>query len=187
LSKSKRYLSKVTEAISKNWLPQRSGVDRLFIMDVNLYEESLIAPVYGDTSHEYSPTDPVIVVYSDDQSVRSAIATALGKRLPNEERNHKIVEFATADALRLYCDEKRRVDLFILDGEAVPEGGMGLAHSLKDELVDCPPIMVIIQRVQDNWLARWSGAEAVISHPIDPFTLGAQVSKILGASTTGSR
>jgi hypothetical protein len=40
--------------------------------------------------------------------------------------------------------------------------------------------MVIIQRVQDNWLARWSGADAVISHPIDPFTLGAHVAELLG-------
>jgi DNA-binding response OmpR family regulator len=149
-------------------------------MEVNLYEKVVIAPVYGETTTAQSPTAPVIVVYSDDQSVRAAIATALGKRLPREDRDHKIAEFATADALRLYCDEKRRVDLFILDAEAVPEGGLGLAHALRDELVECPPIMVIIQRVQDNWLARWSGADAVVSHPIDPFTLGAHVAELLG-------
>jgi DNA-binding response OmpR family regulator len=103
----------------------------------------------------------------------------LGKKLPGESRSHKVVEFATGDALRQYLAENRQADLFILDGEAVPEGGMGLAHSLKDELIDCPPIMVIIQRAQDSWLAKWSGAESVISHPIEPFTLGSKVAELL--------
>ncbi len=148
-------------------------------MELSVQGGVAAAPIYGEGTSQQSVVAPVIVVYSDDQSVRAAIQTALGKRVPLESRDHKIVEFATADALRLYLDEKRKVDLFILDGEAVPEGGLGLAHALKDELKDCPPIMVIIQRVQDNWIARWSGAEAVISHPIDPFTLGSKVSELL--------
>ncbi len=155
---------------------------RIHVMDVTVYDSShsiVAAPVYGDPLLQGSTKEPVIVVYSDDQSVRSAITAALGKKLPGEERDHKVVGFATANALRLYLQEKRKVDLFILDGEAVPEGGMGLAHALKDELIECPPIMVIILRPQDSWLARWSGAEAVISHPIDPFTLGSKVAELL--------
>ncbi len=148
-------------------------------MDVSVYDSISPVPVYGDPALQGSPLAPVIVVYSDDQSVRAAISAALGKKLPGEDREHKVVDFATADALRLYLKEKRKVDLFILDGEAVPEGGMGLAHALKDEIIDCPPIMVIIQRPQDSWLARWSGAEAVISHPIDPFTLGSKVAELI--------
>jgi DNA-binding response OmpR family regulator len=148
-------------------------------MDVSVYDSIAPIPLYGDPELQGSTLAPVIVVYSDDQSVRGAISAALGKKLPGEDREHKVVDFATADALRLYLSEKRKVDLFILDGEAVPEGGMGLAHALKDELIECPPIMVIIQRPQDSWLARWSGAEAVISHPIDPFTLGAKVAELI--------
>ena len=148
-------------------------------MEVSVYDGARVAPVYGDPALQGSTRPRVIVVYSDDQSVRAAITAALGKKLPGETKEHSIVDFATADALRLYLTEKRKADLFILDGEAVPEGGMGLAHALKDELIDCPPIMVIIQRVQDSWLAKWSGAEAVISHPIDPFTLGSKVAELL--------
>ena len=151
----------------------------LLNMEVSVYDSVNAAPVYGDPALQGSTLAPVLVVYSDDQSVRAAIHAALGKKLPGEKREHKVVEFATADALRQYLTEKRPADLFILDGEAVPEGGMGLAHALKDELVDCPPIMVIIQRPQDSWLARWSGAEAVISHPIDSFTLGSKVAELL--------
>ena len=148
-------------------------------MEVSVYDDVVVAPVYGDPALQGSTKPRVILVYSDDQSIRGDITSALGKILPGESREHVVVDFATADALRLYLTEKRRVDLFILDGEAVPEGGLGLAHALKDELIDCPPIMVIIQRVQDSWLAKWSGAEAVISHPIDPFTLGSKVAELL--------
>ena len=37
------------------------------------------------------------------------------------------------------------IDLAILDGEAVP-GGMGLCRQLKDEILRCPPILVLIGR-----------------------------------------
>lgn len=148
-------------------------------MEVNLYDSISAAPLYGDAAPQGSALAPVILIYSDDQSVRESISSALGRKLPGEFREHKVVEFATADALRLYLSEKKRANLFILDGEAVPEGGLGLAHALKDELIECPPIMVVIQRPQDSWLARWSGAEAVISHPIDPFTLGMKVAELL--------
>lgn len=148
-------------------------------MEVSVYESIGATPIYGDAVPHEQGQSPVILVYSDDQSVREAIASALGEKLPGESRGHKVVNFATADALRLYLSEKRKVNLFILDGEAVPEGGLGLAHALKDEIIDCPPIMVIIQRPQDSWLARWSGAEAVVSHPIDPFTLGSKVAELL--------
>ena len=151
----------------------------LLNMEVSVYGSVNAAPVYGDPALQGSTLPRVIVVYSDDQTVRAAVSAALGKKLPGEDREHKVVEFATADALRQYLGDKKKADLFILDGEAVPEGGMGLAHGLKDELVDCPPIMVIIQRAQDSWLAKWSGADAVTSHPIDPFTLGSKVAELL--------
>ena len=148
-------------------------------MEVTVYDSINEVPVYGDPALQGTLRSQVILVYSDDQSVRAAVSAALGKKLPGGDREHKVVEFATADALRLYLSDKHKCDLFILDGEAVPEGGLGLAHALKDEIIDCPPIMVIIQRSQDSWLAKWSGAEAVISHPIDPFTLGSKVADLL--------
>ena len=120
-----------------------------------------------------------IAIYSDDSSVRAGIITALGTRISTDLPEHKIVEFATGPALRLYLDSKQSVDLFILDGEAVPEGGLGLARALKDEVFNCPPILAITGRVQDNWLASWSKAEEVVMHPIDPFTIASKVAGLL--------
>ncbi len=133
-----------------------------------------------------------ILVYSDDSSVRAAIAGALGTRLAADLPSHVIIEFATGKALRLFTDRKgatanNQVDLFILDGEAVPEGGMGIARQLKDEIFECPPVLVITGRKEDAWLAAWSMAEASVMHPIDPFTLAHTAANLLrGASLTSA-
>jgi DNA-binding response OmpR family regulator len=124
-----------------------------------------------------------IAIYSDDSTVRSSIITALGNRISSDLPEHKIVEFATGPALRLYLDSKQSVDLFILDGEAVPEGGLGLARALKDEVFNCPPILAITGRVQDNWLASWSKADEVVMHPIDPFTIASKVAALLKSTS----
>ena len=131
-----------------------------------------------------TPRKPIIIVYSDDSSVRSAIVAALGKRIATDLPEHQIEEFATAPALRAFVDRKStsgalRADLFILDGEAVPEGGMGVARQLKDEVFNCPPVLLITGRREDAWLAAWSRAEASVIHPIDPFTLANTVADLL--------
>ena len=120
-----------------------------------------------------------IIVYSDDSSVRASIVSALGRR---------VAEFATGSALRAYVDGKSvgggsRADLFILDGEAAQEGGLGMARQLKDELFNCPPVLVITGRKEDAWLAAWSMAEASVVHPIDPFTLAKTAAQLLRGTT----
>ena len=76
-----------------------------------------------------------IILYSDDVTVREAVKAALGTRIAPDMAEHEIREFATAAALRLFVDSKKPgsekpIDLFILDGEAVPEGGIGMARQL---------------------------------------------------------
>ena len=129
-----------------------------------------------------------IVLYSDDSDVRNAVIAALGTRVAPEMAEHEIREFATADALRLFVDSKkpddlRPIDLFILDGEATPEGGLGVARQLKDEVFNCPPVLVITARKEDAWLAAWSRAEANVLHPVDPFTLANTVTDLLRSRT----
>jgi hypothetical protein len=132
-----------------------------------------------------------IVLYSDDSSVRDAVIGALGNRVVSDMAEHVIHQFATAAALRLFVDSKKPgsdspIDLFILDGEAVPEGGLGMARQLKDEVFDCPPVMVITGRKEDAWLAAWSRAEANVLHPIDPFTLAHTVADLLRTHTVAT-
>ena len=78
------------------------------------------------------------------------------------------------------------IDLAILDGEAVPAGGMGIARQLKDEIYRCPPLMVLIGRPQDAWLATWSRADAAVSHPLDPVRTADVVAGLLRARVAAS-
>ncbi len=127
-----------------------------------------------------------IVVYSDDSSVRQSIIAGLGKQVATDLPVHEIHEFATGKALRLFIDRKGqdgklKADLFILDAEAVPEGGMGISRQLKDEVFECPPVLLITARADDAWLATWSRAEAFVMHPVDPYTLASTVEALLRA------
>jgi response regulator RpfG family c-di-GMP phosphodiesterase len=137
----------------------------------------------GARARKYS-----ILLYSDDSSVRQAVIAALGTRVSPDMSEHVIHQFATGAALRLYVDAKKPgsdspIDLFILDGESVPEGGLGIARQLKDEVFNCPPVLVITGRKADAWLAAWSRAEANVLHPVDPFTLAHTVADLLRART----
>lgn len=123
-----------------------------------------------------------IALYSDDASVRETVIRALGKRLAADLDHHEISEFATGPALRMAVDAGKNFDLYILDGESVPEGGMGIAKQLKDEVFNCGVVVVLVGRASDAWLAGWSRAEGVVSHPLDPFTLAATVADIFRKS-----
>ncbi len=125
-----------------------------------------------------------IVLYSDDVTTRESITRALGSRVAAGFPENQIREFATAAALRLYVDgvkpdSANPIDIFILDGEATPEGGMGVARQLKDEVYNCPPVLLVVARKEDAWLAAWSRAEASVTHPIDPFTLATTVADLI--------
>ena len=132
-----------------------------------------------------------IAIYSDDSSVRAAVILALGNRIADDLPEHEVHEFATGPALRQYIDRKSqdgtfKIDLFIVDGEATPEGGLGIARQLRDEVFDCPPVLAITGRKEDAWLAAWSKAEASVIHPIDPFTLARTVAELLRTGSLAS-
>lgn len=115
--------------------------------------------------------DPVrVLVYSDDRNTRRDVILALGKRPAADLPAVEIVECATEPAVIIEADAGR-LDLLILDGEAAPAGGMGVARQLKDEIYNCPPILVLIARPQDAWLATWSRADGVAGLPVDAVQL----------------
>jgi DNA-binding response OmpR family regulator len=110
-----------------------------------------------------------VLLYSDDRSTRDEVRLALGSRPDPDLPEVEIVEVATqAHVFRVL--DTGTVDVAILDGESSP-GGMGICRTLKDEIYNAPPVLVIIGRKQDGWLATWSRADAVVSHPIDPVAM----------------
>ena len=126
-----------------------------------------------------SATRPVrVLVYSSNARTREQVMLALGKRIHPDLPELSYLEVATAPVVIQQMDAGG-IDLAILDGEATPAGGMGIAKQLKDEIADCPPILVLTGRPDDAWLASWSRAEAAVPHPIDPIRLGAAVVGLL--------
>jgi DNA-binding response OmpR family regulator len=114
-----------------------------------------------------SPEPVNVLVYSNLKDVRAQVRTAVGRRPAPDTGRIEWIECATQAEVQRELDAGG-IDVAILDGEAQPTGGMGLARQFKYELDDCPPIVVLIARRQDGWLASWSLADAVINTPIDP-------------------
>ncbi|MEZ5211985.1 hypothetical protein [Gordonia sp. (in: high G+C Gram-positive bacteria)] len=124
-----------------------------------------------------------VLVYSDDAGTRQQVRTALGTRLHPDLPELEYVEVATAPMVLREFDTGT-VDLAILDGEATPVGGLGLAKQLRDEYSPCPPLLVLIARAADRWLADWSRADASASSPVDPIELPRIVTGLLSRRAT---
>jgi len=119
-----------------------------------------------------------VLVYSDDSEVRQQVMIGLGRRVHPDLPELEYVEVATEPVVWQQLDAGL-IDLAILDGEATPAGGMGIARQMKDEVYQAPPTLVLTGRPQDNWLATWSRADAAVSHPLDPIELADAVIRLL--------
>lgn len=111
-----------------------------------------------------------VLVYSDDSRTREQVRLAVGRRPAADLPEVEFVECATLPAV-LSALEAGGIDVCVLDGEAVPAGGMGVCRQIKDEIYHCPPVLLLIGRSQDAWLATWSRADAAVTHPVDPLEL----------------
>ena len=132
------------------------------------------------SAHEetQAPT-ATILLYSDDRTVREHVRLAMGRKVASDLPEVRVVEVATQAAV-IKAMDAGGLALAILDGEAVP-GGMGICRQLKDEIFDCPPILLLTGRADDAWLATWSRADGAIAHPVDPIRLPSAVAALLRA------
>ena len=123
-----------------------------------------------------------VLLYSDDARVRDRIRLAIGTR-PAADLELEFVDSTTYDdCIRLI--DTYDIDLLVLDGEAAPAGGLGIARQLRDEVADCPPVVVVIARAADRWLAAFAKADATLVHPLDPMVTGRTVATLLRARAT---
>jgi len=124
-----------------------------------------------------------VLLYSDDPQVRDRMRLAIGPR-PAKDLEVEFVESDSyAETVRLV--DEYDVDLLVLDGEASPAGGMGIARQLKDEIDDCPPTCIVIARAADRWLAAYAAADATLVHPLDPVATTQTVATLLRQRADG--
>ncbi|SCG62675.1 response regulator [Micromonospora inositola] len=118
-----------------------------------------------------------VLLYSDDPKVRDRMRLAVGTR-PAPGLQIEFVDAADyAECVRLVDDYE--IDLLLLDGEATPGGGIGIARQIKDDRDDAPPTCVVIARAADRWLAAYAEVDATLVHPLDPVTTGTTVAELL--------
>jgi len=119
-----------------------------------------------------------VLVYSDDVNTRAQVMLAVGRRPAADLPPIEWIETATEPATISRLDVGD-IDVAVLDGEAVPAGGMGMCRQLKDEIFRCPPVLLLIGRLSDGWLATWSRADAVAIHPLDPMVVAEELTGLL--------
>jgi DNA-binding response OmpR family regulator len=118
-----------------------------------------------------------LLTVSEDPKRHRFVAGALGNAWLASEA------FNGIEARRLAAEDA--FTLVIADETTEPFGAFGLARELK--MLERPPaVVVLLERRQDGWLARWSGADRWLLWPVDPFAL-AEVAEELAQKSAGSR
>lgn len=138
---------------------------------------AIAGPSEGAHASAEPPRPLRVLVYSSDRLTRERIVLALGRKPAPELPAISITEVAT-EAFVMRTLDAGGIDLAILDGEAVP-GGMGICRQLKDEIFQAPPVLVVVGRPDDAWLATWSRADAVVPQPMDPRVLAEEAAALL--------
>jgi len=118
-----------------------------------------------------------VLLYSNDRAVRDAVRLGVGNRPADDVVIEQWVEVATPE-IAVHEVRNGSFDVLILDGESQPYGGMGVSRQLKNEIFNCPPIVVLTGRPVDGWLATWSLADISVPRPLDPARLSAAVAEL---------
>ncbi|MFF1375500.1 hypothetical protein [Streptomyces sp. NPDC058308] len=118
-----------------------------------------------------------VLVYSDNASTREQVRLATGRRPATDVPEVRFVECATPHAVIKELDHGG-IDVCVLDGESAP-GGMGVCRQIKDEIFQAPPVLLLMGRPQDAWLATWSRAEAAVTLPVEPVEFAAALAGLL--------
>jgi len=110
-----------------------------------------------------------VLLVSPDPATRDLMALAVRSI---ERRTGSDLRFRAArdGDLGLRVALRDRPDVIVADELASRAGAFALARSLRD---DAEPftgvILIVLERRQDAWLAKWSGADAWFVKPVDPF------------------
>jgi len=82
--------------------------------------------------------------------------------------------------------ERDHPDLVVVEVGVTPYGGFGLTRDLKASPELSCPVIVVLERAQDEWLGRWCGADALVDRPVDPFALAQMADRLLREGRGGT-
>lgn len=122
--------------------------------------------------------NPVVLVYSHRAEIREEIVRAVGRRPAPDVGRVDFLECGGVAEVLLAIDAGG-ADVVVLDGESQPTGGIGISRQIHQEAAVVPPIVLVVRRAADRWLATWSQADEVLVHPLDPVTTADAVASLL--------
>lgn len=107
-----------------------------------------------------------ILVVSEDPRARDWVRLSIGSDATYIDAANGL------EALKLA--QAQRPDVVVADETTEPFGAFGLSRELK-MMAQPPRVVVLLERAQDTWLAKWSGADRWLLRPVDPFELAETV------------
>ncbi|MDR2253645.1 MAG: hypothetical protein LBD97_07300 [Bifidobacteriaceae bacterium] len=122
-----------------------------------------------------------ILLHSDNAAIRQLVRETVGDTAGPQGLRIEWTEVATHPIVMAKCAAER-FDLVVIDNETTKLGGVGMVRQMRAELDWTPTVLLLLARPQDAWLAAWSGADAAVVQPIDPFELTTQVTQLLGVA-----
>jgi DNA-binding response OmpR family regulator len=117
-----------------------------------------------------------ILLVAAEPGHRERLRLAL-ERLEADEGEVEFLEAENGDGAFVTA-ERDHPDLVVVEVGVTPYGAFGLTRDLKSVPELACPVIIVLERLQDEWLGRWAGADALVHQPIDPFAL-AQVARQL--------
>jgi len=131
-------------------------------------------------AHRYNSRVKVLLI-SADPAVRGSMALAI--RSVQRRLNEPFEVLEANDGVRGIALAWRHLpDVVVADEITSRAGAFAVARDLKGAEPAFPGVVVILlERAQDEWLARWSGADAWFDKPVNPFELGDAVAGLLEA------
>ncbi|MEX0833931.1 MAG: hypothetical protein WD276_08720 [Actinomycetota bacterium] len=116
-----------------------------------------------------------ILLVSPDPKSREMMRLTVGSL---KRQAHDDLEFVEVESGLDGIEAGRRehFDLVVADEIASHAGAFALARDLRNRENPFPgTIVILLDRPQDTWLAKWSGADAWFVKPVDPFELADKV------------
>jgi len=122
-------------------------------------------------------TSSKILVAADGPWIRQQVRSALAGR------DHEVIELTRGEDVRDAVGT-HHPDLVILDMQISNMGGVAVAIDLHleasaDRLPDVP-VLLLLDREHDHFLAQRAAADAELVKPVDPGTLRRTVTRLLG-------
>jgi DNA-binding response OmpR family regulator len=119
------------------------------------------------------------LIISADPALRKQLRVALGAVGRRRGGSWEALE-AENGIVGLRMAWREQPDLVVADEIASGAGAFAVAKDLRGAQEPFPgAIILVLARRQDEWLARWAGADGWLTKPVDPFALADMVSEQL--------